>query len=501
MARSEVKWGAVLSYLLIVVNSVYGLVISPYVLSTIGASEYGVYKTIGAMTATISVMELGLGGTMQRFLAQYRAQKDLERGYNFSAMCMIMAGILAAVMAAIGGVMYFTLEPTYGDTFTAAELVRAKQIFVILIAYVSLHIFENVFFGVIAGYNRFVFSNMVKLSAIAVRICLYFVVLPLVRNALAIVLISLVLELAIIGVEYLYIKLKLGHKMKLTHWDGAAFKEAFSYTILLFVQSLIIQFNGNVDNIVIGAVIGTSAVTVYSFAIQIYNMYEQCATSISGVLLPSVTNRIYSGATPRELEDMVVKYGRVQWAVLGAALGGIICFGREFFALWLGEGFEDCYYLALILMIPASFPLIVNVCLAILKAKNLLGFRTVAMAYSVLLNTVLTVIGTRIWGYWAAAAGTAISTVVGSVISLNIYYKVKLGMNVFGLYFRIMRRITLCVLVACLSGFALNTVLSGSWSAFLVKAMIFVMIYGVMMILWGATKQEKDAFRLKRSRK
>ena len=63
MAKSEVKYGALLSYVLIIINSLYGLVITPYILSTIGESEYGVYKTIGALTASISVLELGIGGT------------------------------------------------------------------------------------------------------------------------------------------------------------------------------------------------------------------------------------------------------------------------------------------------------------------------------------------------------------------------------------------------------------------------------------------------------
>lgn len=498
MARSEVKWGAVLSYVLIVVNSVYGMVISPYILSTIGVSEYGVYKTIGAMTATISVMELGLGGTMQRFLAKYRALKDDRGCYNFSAMCMLLAAGLSCAMALIGVALYPSVELVYGGSFTPAELVRAKQIYWVLIAYVSLHIFENVFFGVIAGHNRFIFSNSVKLGSILMRILLYLVILPMLRSALTIVCVSVALEILVIAVEYLYIRMKLHHKIHLYRWDGPAFREAFSYTILLFIQSLIIQFNGNIDNMVIGAVIGTSAVTVYSFAIQIFNMYEQCATSVSGVLLPNVTNMICSGAGPRELETLVVKYGRVQWMVLGAALGGFLCLGREFFGLWLGDGFTDSYLLALILMVPVTFPLVVNVCLAILKAKNLLGFRTLSLACSTVLNGILTILGTRIWGYWAAAVGTAVSTLLGSVVALNIYYKVKLEMDVFKLYLKIFHKITPCILIACVVVWLLNGWIGGSWPAFLLKAGIFMVIYGAAMLSFGMTAQEKQMLRLRR---
>lgn len=109
MAKNEVKWGAILSYVLIVLNSIYGLVMMPFILGAIGESEFGVYKTIGAMTSTISVMELGLGSTMQKYIAQFRAQKDEKMAYNYSAMCLIQAVIrklqfiVEKIIGSIGG--------------------------------------------------------------------------------------------------------------------------------------------------------------------------------------------------------------------------------------------------------------------------------------------------------------------------------------------------------------------------------------------------------------
>lgn len=499
MAKNEVKWGAILSYILIALNSIYGLVIMPFVLGAIGESEYGVYKTIGAMTATISVMELGLGGTMQKYIAQYRAQREEKKAYNFSAMCTIQAAIMAIAMVAVGICLFFTLEPVYGNTFTSMEMVRAKQIYVILVCYVILHIFENILFGIIAGYNRFIFSNSVKLLTLLTKILIYLVILPIFKNSIAIVLTTLILEFFIITAECVYIKFALGHKVKLYTWDRAVFKETFAYTILLFIQSLIIQFNGNIDNMVIGSIIGTSAVTVYSFALQIFNMYEQCSTSVSGVILPSVTNAIYNGAKSADLENMIVKFGRVQWAVLGLALGGFVCLGKEFFMLWLGESFEDCYYLALILMIPVTFPLLVNTCLAILKAKNLLLFRTIALAYSVVVNMIFTIIGTKIWGYYAAAAGTAISTFIGSILSLNIYYHVKLKISMWKIYFRILHKISLCILIPTILCFVINPYFGGSWFSFIIKAVVFILIYGVLMLAFGLNANEKPKF-LRRKR-
>lgn len=499
MKINQVKWGAIISYVLIVVNVVYGMLISPYILSTIGESEYGVYKTIGSLTATVAVLELGIGAMLQRYIARLNAEKKEKELSNFSAMGMIQASVLAALMLIIGVFLYLSIDVTYRGTFSAAELMRAKQLFVIQLAYIVLHIFENALSGIISGYNRFVFTNSIKLVAVFVRMVLYIVVLPIYKNSLTIVIVSVLIEILIICVEMVFLRKAIGHKIRLYYWDKPLFKEAFIYMIMLFVQSIIIQFNGNIDNIVIGAVLGATSVTVYSFAIQIFNMFETCATSISSVVLPTITNKIHAGETPEQLETTVVKFGRVQWMVLGMVLFGFLCCGQEFFALWLGDGFEDCWYLSLILMIPVTFPLIVNVCLAILKAKNLLTFRTISLAYSALINMIFTVIGTRIWGYWAAAAGTAIATVIGSVISMNIYYHKKLGINVFKLYGKIFSGVTVCLILASVPCAALNLLVYGSWFSLLLKVVTFVVIYGAAMLLFGLNKAEKaQVLRFKR---
>lgn len=496
MAKNEVKYGALLSYVLIIINSMYGLVITPYILSTIGESEYGVYKTIGALTASISVLELGIGGTLQRYIAKFNARKDTVSCQNFSAMGILQAGVLAAAMLIVGIALFFTIDSVYGGSFSALELRRSKQIFIVQLLYVMLHIFENAIFGIISGYNRFIFSNSLKICVILIKIILFIIVLPIFSNSLTIVTVSVILEILTIFTELFFLRKILNHRIKLIKWDNSLFKDSLGYTILIFIQSLIIQFNGNIDNIVIGAVIGTSAVTVYSFAIQIFNMYEQCATSVSGVILPTVTNQIEAGATSSDLEKTIVKYGRVQWMILGAALFGFLVCGKEFFGVWLGSKYNDCWYLALILMVPVTFPLIVNVCLAILKAKNLLKFRTISMLYSVVLNVILTVVGTHFWGYWAAAVGTAASTLVGSVVSMNIYYYKKLGLNMFRVYHKIFNRTLPCLLAACIPCLILNRYIYGSWLTFFIKVAAFAAVYGVTMIFYGLNSEEKTALFL-----
>ena len=497
MAKSEVKYGALISYLSIILNSLYGLVITPFILGAIGKSEYGVYQSVAAITASVAILEFGIGSTIQRYLARYLALKDERNNSNFSAMALVQTAVLSLVMAITCFCIYFALDSMYGRTFTELEMMRAKQVFIVLSVYVVLHIYENYLWGIISGYNRFIFSNSTKVILLFLKVGLYLLILPFLQNALAIVIISLTIEIIQIIVEYLYIKLKLHHRVKLYKWDNSVFKESFFYTLLLFIQSLIVQFNGNVDNMFIGAMIGATSVTVYSFAIVLFGMYENFAVSISSVILPSVTNYIVAGADARQMEKVVIKYGRVQWITLGAALFGFIIYGKEFYYLWLGEGFEDCYALALILMIPVMFPLIVNTCLAILKAQNLLTFRTIALTYAAVVNVLITYIGMHYYGYWAAAIGTATSTIISGVISLNIYYHVKLKLRMIYIYRQIFKRSLLCMLITAVVCYPLNYIMYGNWIALIIKIAAFLVIFGLFMIFYGFNQEEKQMFKIK----
>lgn len=72
----QVKIGVMLSYVLIILNTVYGLLITPYMIGQLGTSEYGVYKTISSLSSSLMVLDLGIGSTVMRFVAKYRAIKD-----------------------------------------------------------------------------------------------------------------------------------------------------------------------------------------------------------------------------------------------------------------------------------------------------------------------------------------------------------------------------------------------------------------------------------------
>ena len=493
MAKNEVKWGALLSYLLVIINSLYGFLIIPYILSSLGDAEYGVYKTISSLSSALMILDLGLGGTVMCYIAKFRSDGKKEKIESFISMALGEGTIICVFLTLVSVVIYALIPIIYVDGLTQSEIGLAKKLFVILALNMVFHIIENVFNGVISGFNKFTVSNGLKLSRILLRVGLLFVVFAFVKSAIALVLIDLVLTIAQILVEIIYIKVKLQTKVRLSfkNWDKAIFKESFKYTMLLFITTIAAQINNNLDNVVIGAIRGSELVAVYSMGLLIFGMFEQLSTSLSGVMLPTVTNVLKNDTDGKEIQNTIVSIGRIQFMLLGAALVGFAVLGKDAIALWLGNGYEDVYVITLILMAPALLELCVNVCLAVLRAKNILGFRTAVLFATTALNAIITVVGVKLYGYYAAAIGTAVSFLIGSVIIMNIYYCKKLSFNMFRIYRKIFSGTWICLLISGGAIVLSSHFLGNGLIAFILNVAIFCVVYAATMLLFGFQKNEK----------
>ena len=87
---SQLKKGAVLSYLNIVLTNVIGLVLTPFIIKSLGDAEYGLYTLIGSLVAYISILDFGLNNTIVRFVAKYKAQGDVKGEQNFLASSLLI---------------------------------------------------------------------------------------------------------------------------------------------------------------------------------------------------------------------------------------------------------------------------------------------------------------------------------------------------------------------------------------------------------------------------
>ena len=170
---------------------------------------------------------------------------------------------------------------------------------------------------------------------------------------------------------------------------------------------------------------------------------------------------------------------------------GFTFLGKDFIRLWLGAGFDDAYTITLILIVPSIFEYCINTALSILKAKNKLGFRTIVLIISCLLNLVTTIVLVKKWSYIGAAVGTSVSYFICSLFIMNAYYAKELRLPMVMIYKSIIKGLWICLLIAGMTLHIYSVYYHGTLSSLIGGVAVFCMVYFTCLITIGLSKDEK----------
>ena len=113
---------------------------------------------------------------------------------------------------------------------------------------------------------------------------------------------------------------------------------------------------------------------------------------------------------------------------------------------------------------------------------------------STCLNAIITVYGTRRFGYFAAAIGTAGSLIIGVIVCINIYYQYKLKFNMVKVYGEIIGKTWIPLFIAAGIVFLTKQFLYGGWGNFIINVIIFCVSYIIVFWMFVLTKEKRKKF-------
>ena len=74
----QIKAGAIMSYIGIIVNMIAGMVYTPWIIRNIGQSGYGLF-TLASSLISMFMVDFGISAAVSKFLAQYITRGENER--------------------------------------------------------------------------------------------------------------------------------------------------------------------------------------------------------------------------------------------------------------------------------------------------------------------------------------------------------------------------------------------------------------------------------------
>jgi O-antigen/teichoic acid export membrane protein len=405
MKYNQLKGGAALSYFNILLTNVLGLLITPFIIHSLGSSEYGLYTMIGALVGYMSVLDFGLNNTIIRFVAKYRAVDDKKGEENFLAHSFIIYIVISVAIVILGLILVPQLQNIYGNNLTPEQLEKAKLMMLILIFNLAISLPGGAFGGICNGYEEFILPKIVSIVKYVFRCVLIVVILFYGGDSISMVILDTLLNLMIIGINIYIVFRKLNVKIHLHLFDSGLFKKILGFSVWLFIFALVHQLRWQFGQLILGVYFTTSVVAIYAVGITLGNYYGAFSSAIESVFLPRAMQVTVNKVPSHELTNLFIKISRIILLILLYILGAFVLVGEDFVYFWVGEQFSAAYYYALIIMIGLTPTLSQGFANNILEAKNLLAFRG-----RVILT--LTIIGVLCSFYFAKNYGVAAMVLV-----------------------------------------------------------------------------------------
>lgn len=497
MPVNQLKAGVVLNYVVIFLNTVVGLLYTPYMLRMMGQSEYGLYSLVASVIAYLTVLDLGFGNAIVRYTAKFRAEKKTEEQYEMFGMFFLLYLVIGIIAFGIGLGLYFNVSTLFGDTMTAVELDRARIMMLLLVANLAFTFPMSIWGSIIQAYEDFVFQKSLNIFRIILNTAVMICLLHFGYKAVAMVVVQTIFNVLTLVVNFIYCRRKLNIHIyfRFKHFHWGFLKEVAIYSFWIFLNAIMDRVYWSTGQFVLGAMVGTAAVAVFAIAIQLEGMYMQFSTAISSVFLPKVTAMVATNRSRKEISDLFIRTGRIQYIVLAYILSGFIIFGRQFIELWAGAGYSDAYIISLLFFIPLTVPLIQNLGITILQARNEMKFRSVLYIIIALVSLAMQIVLTRYFGGIGCAMGVSGALVVGQILIMNVYYRRKQGLDI-KTFWKEISKMSIIPIVLIFSSmmvirhfFALD-----SWGKLILGIAAFSLVYIPLFFRFSMTDEERNLF-------
>ena len=497
MPVNQLKAGVVLNYVVIILNTVVGLLYTPYMLRMMGQSEYGLYSLVASVIAYLTVLDLGFGNAIVRYTAKFRAEKKTEEQYEMFGMFFLLYLVIGIIAFGIGLGLYSNVGTLFGNTMTAVELGRARIMMLLLVANLAFTFPMSIWGSIIQAYEDFVFQKSLNIFRIILNTAVMICLLHFGYKAVAMVVVQTIFNVLTLVLNFIYCRRKLNIHIyfRFKHFHWGFLKEVAIYSFWIFLNAIMDRVYWSTGQFVLGATVGTAAVAVFAIAIQLEGMYMQFSTAISSVFLPKVTAMVATNRSRKEISDLFIRTGRIQYIVLAYILSGFIIFGRQFIELWAGADYSDAYIISLLFFIPLTVPLIQNLGITILQARNEMKFRSVLYIIIALVSLAMQIVLTRFFGGIGCAMGVSGALVVGQILIMNVYYRRRQDLDI-KTFWKEISKMSIIPIVLILSSMLVirNFFALDSWGKLILGIAAFSLVYIPLFFRFSMTDDERNLF-------
>ena len=201
---------------------------------------------------------------------------------------------------------------------------------------------------------------------------------------------------------------------------------------------------------------------------------------------------VANGSSDDNISDLFIRVGRIQYIVISFIIVLFVVFGQSFINIWAGESYAESYLITLLFMVSTMVPLIQNLGITILQARNQLKTRSIIILIVSTISIVASIPVAKMYGAQGFGWVIAIAVLLGHGLLLNIYYYTRIHINIFRFWKEIGKMSVWPIVAMAIGVIGLQYLEIGGLSHLIMVIALFSIVYVAVFYVVSMNKSERD---------
>ena len=407
-------------YVAVIVDAILGLLILPFNVAHLGTAAYGLWALTASVTSHYSVLDLGYGSALVKYIAHYRARRDARALNEIASTLFFVFAILSCVAYGAGVLVAFHLDTLFN--LTAEQAATGKWVLLIIGVNAALNFPFSIFGGVVTGFQRQHINAYVAITSS---------VLVVITNVFMLTagygLVALVLATTVVRVlTYVAYASNAYRVFPALHLSPALFrrerlKEVTGFSIYSSIIDWSYKLNYQIDPIVVGAFLGAAPVAAWAVADRIVTATQNLTGQLNTVLFPVIVDSDASDQSER-LRQILLEGTRLSLATVMPIATALIVLADPLVRAWVGTAKPELLNSVIvlqILMLAVAIRVGNGTATMVLKGAGQHRFLAYVNMATGLANLALSVVFVRYWGLAGVALGTLLPIAFSAFVVLQ----------------------------------------------------------------------------------
>ncbi len=476
----------------IIAQSMSNIVLFPYLTHALGDDAYGVWQLMASFLVYMSLLDLGLSASVQRYAARFAALKSADDQCKLMSTAMVIY-LGTGLLAALACLIVAPHIPDWLEKIPANLRQDTIQVFYLGAAIAFLRLISMPFIGFLYGIQRYDLANVSNITMNLLRFGLTILFVQLWGPH--IILVAWAAFLATLPGVALLVTASFrswpGLKIRPSLISRTHFRDIAHFGVNTFILTicglLVFQF----PNFVLAKMLGTDFVTDFAVGLLIQSILREIVRSVGAILVPMFAHS-HALNEKAEIEARLWRTGQICNTMAGVMIAGILVYAKPLILYWTGDPEKlDAYGAVVIFMFGYLAVGFEYVTYAALSGCGYLRGLVITEVMAATLGVVITIWGIKLgYGLNAAAAGIALPMFLRSGLWQPWYtcHKLKLSLGLF-LRRTLLRPVAASLLVAAVALLLRAVYTPGSRTDMIISVVILAPVTLLLAVWVGLSPQ------------